>query len=251
MTYRPFFRSGIDELESFFNEAKDLEALKKLEAELQFRSTPRAVNLLRKVQEAARKKDPTPQSAHKMPEMKESHQGHDPLPASPLGGAEQASGTNHNQSPTEVETGVRKLETGADKKEDFSNSAPLPSQAERYKSDSEAESLSDEKSSTNNHRRLVDLLAYLEHLAKLGEKPVFTLKEYQQLVLQEAEVKGQAGISHDVSSEEAQIWLKIDRLQRTEPPLPAPELRDWIALSRDPYQPPKIQAFLNRTITKF
>src|ERR1700676_1972120 len=49
MTGRPLFRSTIDQLESLFREDQGIESLKKLKDELQFRSTPRATILLRKV----------------------------------------------------------------------------------------------------------------------------------------------------------------------------------------------------------
>jgi hypothetical protein len=68
-----------------------------------------------------------------------------------------------------------------------------------------------EKLPTENHARLVDLLSYLEHLAKLGEKPVFALKEYQSLVFTEEELKGQIGITHDISTDDGHVWLRIER----------------------------------------
>src|SRR6266404_8410003 len=49
MNNRPFFRSTIDQLESLFGEARDIESFEKLKTELQFRTTPRATILLRKV----------------------------------------------------------------------------------------------------------------------------------------------------------------------------------------------------------
>jgi very-short-patch-repair endonuclease len=102
----------------------------------------------------------------------------------------------------------------------------------------------------DNRAKLLDLLAYLEHLAKLGEKPVFALKDYQQLVFSEAELKGQVGIAHDVSSDEGLVWLKIERLQRTNPPAAPQEIQEWLTISRDPNQPPNIQDSLIRTVTQ-
>ncbi|PWT91166.1 MAG: DNA helicase, partial [Blastocatellia bacterium] len=97
------------------------------------------------------------------------------------------------------------------------------------------------------HNKLLDLLSYLEHLAKVGEKPVFSLKEYQQFVFSEVDLKGQLGITHDALSEDGQAWLRIERLQREDPPLPPSELRDWIVVSRDPFRAPKLLEILTRT----
>ena len=47
--------------------------------------------------------------------------------------------------------------------------------------------------------RLVDLVDYIEHMVRLGEKPVFALSEYRQLTYHESALKGRIGIRHDQS----------------------------------------------------
>lgn len=52
MTYRPYFRASIDDLELLLDEGQNLDSLTKIRDELQFRTTQRALNLLRKVEDA-------------------------------------------------------------------------------------------------------------------------------------------------------------------------------------------------------
>ncbi len=66
--------------------------------------------------------------------------------------------------------------------------------------------------------RLVDLVDYVEHMVRLGEKPVFALSEYRQLADHEHVLKGRIGIEHDQSDEDGPIWLSIERLKRINPP---------------------------------
>lgn len=208
MSFRPYFRTGIDELETLFDGAIGLDELTEIEEELQFRTTQRARNLLRKVQGAIDAKSPR-------------------VPV-----ADQTIGTKTNDS-NESQRPRQSHENGLG---DAERKASPPVEKP-------------EKLPTENHARLIDLLSYLEHLAKLGEKPIFSVKEYQQLVFSELELRGQIGITHDVSNVEGLVWLRIERLQRADPPPPPQEIQDWIILSRDPYQPPKIQSVLTRTVT--
>lgn len=57
MTYRPYFNSGIDELEWIYSQLDELDSFKMLQAELKLRTTPRATTLLRKVDRAIRDRE--------------------------------------------------------------------------------------------------------------------------------------------------------------------------------------------------
>src|SRR6266851_2569712 len=242
MSYRPYFRASIDDLELLFKEAKNGEDLAKIRDELQFRTTQRALNLLRKVEDAIRAKElKTPASVHATgatksvsPENPRSHQ----LPKS---------------EPAQLDNALISVAPSDEQRAGARSETPVPTSRDsisakdgKSTSESELRTAPSEKAPTENHARLIDLLAYLEHLAKLGEKPVFALKDYQQLAFLEAELKGHIGITHDVSSDEGPTWLRIERLQRTDPPPLPQELLDWVVLSRDPYQAPKIQNILTR-----
>ena len=95
-------------------------------------------------------------------------------------------------------------------------------------------------------KKLVDLLDYIDHMVKLGEKPVFNLNNYKQLKYNEIDLKNRIGITHNLSSDDEQIWLKIERLQRNDPP-PVPEhLTQWISVSRDPFTFPKVKSIITK-----
>lgn len=98
--------------------------------------------------------------------------------------------------------------------------------------------------------KLIDLINYVGELIKIGEKPVFSLKKYRQLVYREAELKNRIGITHDVSTDEEQIWLKIERLQRRNPPSVPHILTEWLSVQRDPFVFPKSKDVITATISK-
>jgi len=225
MTDRPLFRFNIEQLEQLFSESSDVESLKKLRTELEYRSTPKAVNLLRKIDAAMVAGGRRAQAEDPPDEIRRDRTDDircDRLDVTPRGPAGHAD-VLEPKPPGHESTSPRLL--------------------------SPAQRAATEKPLSETHHKLLDLLSYLEHLAKLGEKPVFALKDYQHLTFSEAELKGQIGITHDVSSDEGQIWLRIERLQRRDPPPPPQETRDWIVLSRDPFQSPKLHDILTRTVT--
>ncbi|HEV2223867.1 MAG TPA: AAA domain-containing protein [Candidatus Acidoferrales bacterium] len=237
MNDRPFFRATIEQLELLFSETKDLESLTKIRAELLFRSTQRAVGLLRKVEDTIRLQNSKTEPGGRTPHPKDNN-----FPITSNSSAHESDQTHRtsetsNAQPSSAKTFPNRKENAA------------PEENDRSPLGFEALTASSRKPTTNNHAKLLDLLAYLEHLAKLGEKAIFALREYQQLVFTEADLKGQIGITHDVSSDEGQVWLRIERLLRADPPTPPHEIRDWVVLSRDPTQPPKIEDVLTRTVT--
>src|SRR6185312_4487089 len=50
------------------------------------------------------------------------------------------------------------------------------------------------------------------------------------------------GIRYDLPDVDGPIYLKIDRLRRTDPPEPPPAAKDWLTVSRDPFKEPIIQS---------
>ncbi|MEE9207995.1 MAG: AAA domain-containing protein, partial [Gemmatimonadota bacterium] len=99
-------------------------------------------------------------------------------------------------------------------------------------------------------QRLVDLVGYVEHMVRLGEKPVFALGEYRQLTYHEAELKGRIGIRHDQADDDGPIWLSIDRLKRIDPPDVPEKIHPWITISPDPFTEPVVAAVRTETIVK-
>ena len=98
--------------------------------------------------------------------------------------------------------------------------------------------------------KLIDLIEYVDKLIKIGERPVFSLKKYRQLLYHEADLKNRIGITHNILTDEEQIWLKIERLQRIDPPAVPFELKNWLLVSRDPFSEPKVKDVVTATILK-
>lgn len=98
-------------------------------------------------------------------------------------------------------------------------------------------------------KKLIDLIDYVDHLVRLGEKPVFNIKSYKQLAYHEVDLRNRIGIEHNLSTDEGQIWLKIERLQRIDPPSVPDKIEEWVAVSRDPFFPPKVKKIITATIS--
>ena len=98
--------------------------------------------------------------------------------------------------------------------------------------------------------RLVDLVDYVAHMVRLGQKPVFALGEYRQLAYHEAALKGRIGIRHDQSDEDGPVWLSIDRLKRINPPDVPEEIQPWVTISPDPFTEPVVAEVRTETIPK-
>jgi hypothetical protein len=235
MSDRPYSRLNLDQLESLFEDAEDCESLEQIQDELRFRASQRALDLLRKVEESIKSKQLATVNSTKKEAVHTS---------SVSSNANRS--PKHVQSQNEYKRTSIEIPLGGESKP----SPDLRKGAFDDSSPTEDHSAAPEIVLTGNHIRLLDLLGYLEHLAKLGEKPVFRLSDYQQIAFAEEELKGQVGITHDLSSDEGQTWLRIARLQRTEPPVPPQETREWIVLSRDPSQRPKVQDVLTLTVTR-
>lgn len=98
-------------------------------------------------------------------------------------------------------------------------------------------------------KKLIDLIDYVDHLVRLGEKPIFNIKSYKQLAYHEVDLRNRIGIEHNLSTDEGQIWLKIERLQRIDPSPVPDKLEEWVAVSRDPFSPPKVKKVITATIS--
>ena len=95
-------------------------------------------------------------------------------------------------------------------------------------------------------KRLDGLLDYVEALVKLDERPATRLAQHKlvdgsQFILHQHEISGLPGISADFSDADGPIWLRVARLQRTQPPVVPEDCLPWIEVSNDPTKPPIIQ----------
>lgn len=89
-------------------------------------------------------------------------------------------------------------------------------------------------------QRIQGLLRYVEEIARLTESFITSVRSYPLLGYFEHELRNRVGITHDFNAEDGVIWLKIDRLARTEPPAPPQDITSWIKMSSDPKQEPEI-----------
>lgn len=88
--------------------------------------------------------------------------------------------------------------------------------------------------------RLIDLLRYVEELVGLTETTVFSVDSYRTLRFLEHELQNRVGIQHDAVDPEGAVWIRIERLQRRDPPKPATSIAPWLVIGRDPSRVPEI-----------
>jgi hypothetical protein len=90
----------------------------------------------------------------------------------------------------------------------------------------------------NEH--LIDLLEYVEEMARMAERAVFSVHSYRTLAVLEHQLRNRVGIQHDIGDDDGPVWLRIERLQRSDPPTTDDTIKDWLVVSRDPTSPPKV-----------
>ena len=108
--------------------------------------------------------------------------------------------------------------------------------------DLESDALSEER------HRLVGLLDYVRHMARLGQKAVYRVEQYGGLVLPEAVLKDRVGVRHDQEDADGPIWLSVERLKRVAPPDVPEELASWLAVQNDPTREPTVESVIVATI---
>lgn len=99
-------------------------------------------------------------------------------------------------------------------------------------------------------RRLTGLLDYVEALVKLDERVATRLSQHKladgsQFALHQHEIAGLPAIQCDNSDADGPIWLRVQRLQRTTPPVFDGEGKEWIDISNDPLRVPVIHNSLH------
>src|SRR5712691_4254843 len=95
---------------------------------------------------------------------------------------------------------------------------------------------------------ILGLLNYVEEIARMTERAVFSIRSYRMLSFLEHELQNHIGIQHDVMDSDGTIWLRIERLLRTEPPVPSHEVAKWVTVSRDPHRLPVVVEQLLETM---
>jgi very-short-patch-repair endonuclease len=93
------------------------------------------------------------------------------------------------------------------------------------------------------------LIDYVRVLIELSDKAVWSLASYNNLILHEEYLRNRIGIRHDLSDNDGPIHLKVDRLRRTDPPNPSPDIEGWLTVARDPFSEPAVQSLRTVVMT--
>ncbi len=92
---------------------------------------------------------------------------------------------------------------------------------------------------------LMNVLGYLAEVVKLDEPVVRRVADYRsdggRLVLHQHELDGLPGIKLNSFDDDGPVWLRVERLQKIEPPAVDPDLGIWIDVSADPDRVPSIR----------
>lgn len=101
--------------------------------------------------------------------------------------------------------------------------------------------------------RLVGLLDYVDALIKLDERVAMRLSQHKlqdgsQFVLHEHELTKLPGVSLNKSDDEGPIWLRVQRLQRTAPPIPDEKISEWVEVSQNPEAPCSVHPELHKRL---
>lgn len=102
--------------------------------------------------------------------------------------------------------------------------------------------------------RLTSLLSYVEQVVRLDEHAAMRLADHklptgQSFIVHQHELVALPGVSHDLADEDGPIWLKIERLRRSSPPLPPQDLAPWLEVAPDPDKQPVVRPFVYVTVS--
>lgn len=92
--------------------------------------------------------------------------------------------------------------------------------------------------------RLLSLIEYAQHSARLGTSPVSTVTQHSHFSLYEHQLRDRPGISLNIEKRdgEDEIWLVVERLHETKPPeVTSAILKPWIEITQGPDIEPKLK----------
>ncbi|HXW28406.1 MAG TPA: hypothetical protein VEK55_03500 [Xanthobacteraceae bacterium] len=96
---------------------------------------------------------------------------------------------------------------------------------------------------------LKDILRYLTEVVRLDGLPMDDrLADDRPFVLHQNDVEGLPGITCNTHDEDGAVWLAVERLTELDPPDPDADLSNWIDVSRDPEQKPRVRDNIVTTV---
>ncbi len=101
---------------------------------------------------------------------------------------------------------------------------------------------------TPEQTRVTQVIDYVRTLVEMGDKPVWSLANYKNLVLHEIDLRNRIGIRHDLSDEDGPIFLKVDRLQRINPPELPPLAKEWVTVGQEPTKEPVVETLRTKVM---
>lgn len=251
MAARTYGRLKIDEIDGLLKRSEPDEALlRAVLDELNYRSTTKARDLKRRVESllkrksgASRKQPDEPQTPQSGPAQPR------PIPASnattSTGLIDPKLAPKPSASPAEPPPA--KATTGP--RQDRPPSAELPPPQKPTEPRARQMPETPKRELTPEQARVTQVIDYVRTLVELGDRPAWSLASYKNLVLHEIDLRNRIGIRHDLSDEDGSIYLKVDRLQRIDPPEPPPLAKEWITVAREPTKEPVIEALRTRVMT--
>lgn len=104
---------------------------------------------------------------------------------------------------------------------------------------------------SNKIQEVSELLEYVKKIGELNQRTIFKIEDYKKPTIFEHSLKNKQGIYTNLTNSENgdPIWIKIDRLKRTDPPTIDEELKEWISISKDPNIQPQVKDSLVKTLT--
>jgi hypothetical protein len=83
------------------------------------------------------------------------------------------------------------------------------------------------------------MLEYLENWDRLNRTPVLDVATHQGLVIWQDDLRDLPGIHLNAPDESGEVWLMIERLRVTRPPVVPTKLLPWLVVPDDPSKQPQ------------
>ena len=218
MAVRAYRRLKVDEIDQLLKDSNPDDALlRAVLEELGYRTTAKAQELMRRV-EALLNGKAAP--AGKQTAGPQPHQLKDEQPTRPV-----SSTTTSASTPRQSSEPIPKGPVdGTSNKISDESRQEQPPRAESSKPQRPTEPRprqmpdTPKRELTPEQARVTQVIDYVRTLVELGDKPVWSLASYKNVVLHELDLCNRIGIRHDLSDEDGPVYLKVDRLQRIDPP---------------------------------